>query len=116
MQYEDDPEWIKDQSAILNNGRFRSGSVVLNNQLVMAGGEGLKSEGTTEFLTTIELVSPEAGSRTLTSKLPMALSSACIVPWDADTVLVIGGQSDDGNSKKTYFIDTVKDELKNAGA
>ena len=117
MQYEDDPLWIKDQSAILNNGRFRSGSVVLNNQLVMAGGEGLKSEGTTEFLTTIELVSPEAGSRTLTSKLPMALSSACIVPWDANSVMVIGGlamiKGQFERRRETYIIDIFNDEIKN---
>ena len=114
MQYTDDPKWTNDKSVVLNAGRYWSakGSVIFDNQLVVVGGYD-EREGE---LSTIELVSPRTGSRTLKTKLPWGLQGSCIVPWDESTVMVIGGggSAPDGKwgRKETYFIDIAKDELK----
>merc|ERR1712062_970594 len=82
----------------LNTGRnsAANGEVIINNILVIAGG----FDG--NYLATIEVVAPNSRSETLPIRLPVAMSGSCIVPWDTNTFLIIGGSS--GNSKQTYFI------------
>ena len=104
MQYEDDPEWRKYDAMIEERSGAASGSVVLNNQLVMVGGQvGVSASG-------IELVSPETGTRKLKTKLPIDdLIGACMVPWDTNSIMVIGGYHNGKSMGRTYIIDTVED-------
>jgi len=92
--------WKQDRTASLNTARgyAASGSVIMSNQLVIAG-------GLNNYLSSIELVSPNARSATLPRGLPFGLYGSCIVPWDANTFMVIGGISSSGASRReTYFI------------
>ena len=70
----------------------------MRNQLVIAGG---RSNG--NDLSSIELASPNARTTTLPIGLPLGLHLSCIVPWDANTFMVIGGYSS-GYRRETYFI------------
>ena len=92
--------WKQDRTASLNTARgyAASGSVIMSNQLVIAGG----SNG--NYLSSIELASPNARTTTLPRGLPLGLAHSCIVPWDANTFMVIGGYSSSGASRETYFI------------
>merc|ERR1712029_1122299 len=69
----------------------------MNNKLVVAGGYDENS------LATIEVVAPNTRSRTLPIRLPVAMSGSCIVPWDTNTFLIIGGSSGRYRTQ-TYFI------------
>ena len=71
--------WKEDKVAALNTARWKAahGSLVINDQLLVAGGED-----SSRILNTIELVSPNTRSRTLSVKLPVGVSSSCIVEWD----------------------------------
>jgi len=92
----EDGTWKLESS--LNTARYSAanGEVIINNKLVIAGGY----DG--NYLATIEVVAPNSRSETLPIRLPVAMSGSCIVPWDTNTFLIIGGSS--GNSKQTYFI------------
>ena len=92
--------WKQDRTASLNTARgyAASGSVIMSNQLVIAGGYNRN------FLSSIELASPNARTTTLPRGLPLGLRSSCIVPWDANTFMVIGGYSSSGGRRETYFI------------
>merc|ERR1711953_1144321 len=82
----------------LNTGRnsAANGEVIINNILVIAGGfNGTK-------LATIEVVAPNTRSETLPIRLPVAMSGSCIVPWDTNTFLIIGGSSGRYRTQ-TYF-------------
>ena len=102
--------WKEDKVATLNTGRHSAayGSVVINDQLVVAGGHD--SFGSS--LNTIELVSPNTRSRTLSVKLPVAVSYSCIVEWDANSFMLIGGYGG-GYRRETYIIDTVRNTITN---
>ena len=107
--------WKEDKVAALNTGRNRAawGSVVINDQLVLAGGEATtRSVFSGSRLNTIELVSPNTRSRTLSVKLPVAVSSSCIVEWDANSFMLIGGYGG-GYRRETYIIDTVRNTITN---
>ena len=106
--------WKEDKVAALNTGRNRAawGSVVINDQLVLAGGEATtRSVFSGSRLNTIELVSPNTRSRTLSVKLPVAVSSSCIVEWDANSFMLIGGYGSFGERRETYIIDTDKNTI-----
>ena len=45
------------------------------------------------YLSSIEMLSPNATAKTLPVKLPTGFSGHCQVPWDSETFLVIGGYS-----------------------
>ena len=93
--------WKQDRTASLNTARYyaASGSVIMRNKLVIAGGHNGNP------LSSIELASPNARTTTLPRGLPRGLWSSCIVPWDANTFMVIGGISSSGASRReTYFI------------
>ena len=93
----EDGEW-KDE-ANLNTARrsASTGTVIINNKLVIAGGyNGVD-------LATIEVVAPNTETVTLPIKLPVAMHGACIVPWDTNTFMVIGGH-DGSQRKQTLFI------------
>ena len=48
---------------------------------------------------------PTSGSKTLPIKLPVGLYLPCIVPWDHDSFMVIGGASNNGSPRsETYFV------------
>ena len=101
--------WKEDKVANLNTGRHSAayGSVVINDQLVLAGGE-YSFDGDT-----IELVSPNTRSRTLSVKLPVAVSSSCIVEWDENSFMLIGGYGSSRKRRETYIIDTVRNTITN---
>ena len=101
--------WQKDPKA---TGEYVAaiGSVVLHNKLVIAGGNNGNN------LATIKVASPNTRTTTLTY-LPVATHSACVVPWDADTFMVIGGYRKSGRSYRsttsTYFVDMNTNRLTN---
>ena len=108
--------WKEDKVATLNTGRQSAayGSVVINDQLVVAGGH----DGFGSHLNTIELVSPNTRSRTLSVKLPEAVSDSCIVEWDENSFMLIGGYRSSGGGsfgerRETYIIDTDKNTITN---
>ena len=82
--------WAKDQRATLTTARRYAGygSVVLNNSLVLTGGYN------GNYLSSIEIVSPNTRAETLSVQLPTGLAYHCQVPWDSETFLVIGGHGD----------------------
>ena len=92
--------------ANLNTARrsASTGSVIIKNKLVIAGGH----DGAN--LATIEVVAPNAKAKTLPIKLPVAMHAPCIVPWDTDTFMVIGGQ-DGSQRKQTLFIHTANNSF-----
>merc|ERR1719367_1588079 len=75
-----------------------NGEVIMNNKLVIAGGNNGY-----HYFDTIEVVAPNTRSRTLPIRLPVAMSGSCIVPWDTNTFMIIGGDSGRTRSQ-TYFI------------
>ena len=75
-------------TAVLNTipfGFSKTGSVVMNNSLVVSG----FSEN---FSTSFELVSPNRRPKRLTVQLPWQLYRHCMVKWDSETFMVIGGR------------------------
>ena len=100
--------WAKDQTAKLNTARGYAGygSVVIDNNLYLAGGyNGVE-------LRSIEMLSPDATSQTLSVQLPTGLSSHCQVQWDSDKFFIIGG-SDGSKRDETYFINVKTNQLTN---
>ena len=97
---EENGEWKEDHIAALNGERSiaATGSVIINDKLVLAGGfDGIKE------MSTIEMVAPNTRSSILPIELPFGMSGSCIVPWDNNTFLVIGGGAYSGR-KETYFL------------
>ena len=102
---EENGNWKYDGNASLNTARnyAATGSVIMNNSLVIAGGYRGSS------LSSIELASPNTKSRTLDTNLYMNVYGACIVKWNETTVLVIGGYYSQGyysyqkSRSETYF-------------
>ena len=80
--------WTKDETASLNTGRFfaGTGSVVIENQLILSGGFGEPG-----LLNSIEMVSPDTAASTPSVELPTGFEGHCQVKWDESTVMVIGG-------------------------
>ena len=117
---QEDGSW-KEDGATLSKGRmwYGSGSVVLNNELVIARGWDLNS-----FSKSIEVVGGrKTKARTLDNiELPIETFNSCIVPWNADTFMVIGGNLDVGGGgggnpryslRGTYFVDIKKKTVTN---
>ena len=74
-----------------------NGDVIWNNKLVIAGGYNLS---------TIEVATPNAKSETLPINLPIGIDRSCMVPWDTNTFMIIGGYGYDGDPRgQTHFID-----------
>ena len=116
---QEDGSW-KEEEATLSKGRmwYGSGSVVLNDELVIARGLGWYGERQTS----IEVVGGRiTKARTLEGiELPLKTYRSCIVPWDADTFMVIGGNPIRGggaiqsySQKGTYFVDIKKKTVTN---
>ena len=97
----EDGAWKLEESSDLNTARayVATGSVIINNKLVLAGGYN----GTR--LATIEVVAPNEESVTLPISLPVGILASCIVPWDTNTFMIIGGW-DGGRSyrRETHFV------------
>ena len=116
---QEDGSW-KEDGATLSKGRmwYGSGSVVLNNELVIARGWDLNS-----FSKSIEVVGGrKTKARTLDNiELPIETFNSCIVPWNADTFMVIGGNPykygggdlPPKSQKRTYFVDIKKKTVTN---
>ena len=102
-------DWTKDQIAILNTARSGAGtgSAIINNKLVLSGGRDNSG-----LLKSIELVSPNESSKTLSVQLPLAISNHCSIKWDFETVMIIGGESRYRRAE-TYFINVRTNTLKN---
>ena len=64
------------------------------------------------YLATIEVVAPNTRSETLPIRLPVAMSGSCIVPWDTNTFLIIGGDSGATRSQ-TYFFNMANNTYTN---
>ena len=92
-----DGDWNLESNLNTARSVAANGEVILNNKLVIAGGYNRN------YLATIEVVALNTRSETLPIRLPVAMSGSCIVPWDTNTFLIIGGYS--GNYRtQTYFI------------
>ena len=83
-----------------------TGSVIINNKLVLAGGYN------GNYLATIEVVAPNEESVTLPISLPAGIAGSCIVPWDTNTFMIIGGYSG-SDRRETYFFNMVNNERTN---
>merc|ERR1711862_294622 len=97
--------WQKDRYAT-GEKNAAIGSMVLHNKLVIAGGSGRR-------LSTIKVASPNTRTTTLSVRLPVETSSSCIVPWDDNTFMVIGGFTSDGATTRTYFVNMNTERLTN---
>ena len=94
----DDGSWKLEESSLYTARRSAAtGSVVMYNKLLIAGG----SNGAN--LATIEVVAPNTTSMTLPISLPVPMHAPCIVPWDTNTFMVIGGMGLTSRSQ-THFI------------
>ena len=80
-----------------------TGSVIINNKLVLAGGYN------GNYLATIEVVAPNEESETLPISLPVGMYGSCIVPWDTNTFMIIGGWVG-RNRRETYFFNMANNE------
>ena len=97
--------WTKDETASLNTGRYfaGTGSVVIENQLILSGGFGEPG-----LLNSIEMVSPDTAASTPSVELPTGFQGHCLVKWDESTVMVIGGADDlQGARTETLLINVV---------
>ena len=99
--------WKKDESFSQFTGRnyAATGSVLINNGLVMVGGVTEWSK----IASTIELVGRNRVSQTLNVQLPTGTLGSCIVPWNSHVFMVIGGNThveglSHSNTKATYWI------------
>ena len=102
--------WAKDQTAKLNTARGYAGygSVVIDNNLYLAGGYNGND------LKSIEKLSPDATAQTLSVQLPTGFSSHCQVPWDSETFFVIGGYEGDSRRRdESYFINVKTNQRTN---
>ena len=95
----EDGTWKDEADLNAARGSASTGSAVIKNKLVIAGGYDGRN------LATIEVVAPNAKSQTLPISLPVKMHAPCIVPWDTNTFMVIGGRAPN-QSKKTFFIHT----------
>jgi len=94
----EDGDWKLESNLNLARYSAANGAVIINNKLVIAGGYNENR------LATIEVVAPNSKSETLPIILPVGLSGSCIVPWDSNTFLIIGGKSRYYSRTQTYFI------------
>ena len=106
-------EW-KEESVVLDEARSfaATGSVIMNDKLVLAGGRGL---GYGTSFSSIELVALNR-STTLPMELPIKLYGSCIVKWDENSFLIIGGYapfSGGGYRGDTYFVHLNNDTVTN---
>ena len=102
----EDGEWEKDATSELNTPRYfaANGVSIINNTMVVAGGNNNGD------LATIEVVAPNTKSKTLPISLPHKIHGPCIVPWDTNTVMFMGGHS---ARKGTYFINLNNNTITN---
>ena len=92
----EDGDWKVDTNLTKARGFAANGDVIMNNKLIIAGGNDL---------TTIEVVAPNTKSETLPINLPIGIDSSCIVTWDTNTFMIIGGYDNyDGTREQTHFI------------
>ena len=104
----EDGDWELESNMNTARAWAANGEVIMNNKLVIAGGWN----GTR--LDTIEVVAPNTQAVTLPIRLPAAMSDSCIVPWDTNTFMIIGGSSGGlGFSKQTYFINKANNTYTN---
>jgi len=97
----EDGTWKLESNLNTARNAAANGEVIMNNKLVIAGG----SKG--NYLATIEVVAPNTRPRTLPIRLPVVMSGSCIVPWDTNTFMIIGGKSGRYTTSLwslTYFI------------
>ena len=83
-----------------------TGSVIINNKLVLAGGYN------GNYLATIEVVAPNEESETLPISLPVGMYGSCIVPWDTNTFMIIGGW-DGSRRRQTHFVNMANNTVTN---
>ena len=94
---QEDGQWVEDQA--LNEPRSYAayGSMVFNKELLIAGGSDKN----------IAAKSPNSESRLLPMTLPSKIGHSCIVKWDENTFLLVGGSNwptKPYERKETYFI------------
>jgi len=100
--------WAKDQRATLTTARgwAGSGTVVLNNNLLLTGGSNENR------LSSIEMLSPNTTAQTLSVQLPTGFYGHCQVPWDSEKFFVIGGFGS-RDRVKSYFINVKTNQRTN---
>ena len=104
----EDGAWKLEASSDLNTARgyAATGSVIINKKLVLAGGYN------ENYLTTIEVAAPNTKSETLPITLPVGMYGSCIVPWDTNTFVIMGGYSG-SNRKQTHFVNMANNTVTN---
>ena len=63
-------------------------------------------------LKTIELISPKSWTKVSPVQLPIGIQLHCVVQWDSQTFLVIGGLDGHKPRDETYLINIVTNQLK----
>ena len=104
----EDGAWKLDESSDLNTARHHAanGYVIMNSKLVLAGGFNGNR------LATIEVVAPNEESVTLPISLPAGIAGSCIVPWDTNTFMIIGGH-DGSKRRETLFVNMANNTVTN---
>ena len=102
--------WAKDQRATLSRPRAwaGTGTVVLNNHLVLTGGYSGSSN-----LASIEMLSPNATAQTISVQLSTGTRFHCQVLWDSEIFFVIGGWTGSRNRVESYFINVKTNQRTN---
>ena len=99
----EDGAWKFESNLNTAGNNAATGSVIMNNKLVLAGGYNGNR------LSTIEVVAPNTEPVTLPIRLPLGMSGSCIVPMDTNTFMIIGGY-DGSKRRETYFFNMAKNE------
>ena len=101
--------WKEDQTATMNYRRNGAeiGSVIIDNKLIVAGGSNYSSERAMQ--SSIELVSPNTKATILPMEIEDGIQDGCVVRWDTNTFMIIGGNICYGNKwerfgKDTFFV------------
>ena len=108
----EDGTWKLESNLNTTRQYAANGEVIMNNKMVIAGGFNPHK------LATIEVVEPNTRPRTLPIRLPVAMLGSCIVPWDTNTFLIIGGSDGSGADglglrRQTHFINMANNTYTN---
>ena len=103
----EDGAWKFESNLNTAGNNAATGSVIMNNKLVLAGGYNGNR------LSTIEVVAPNTEPVTLPIRLPLGMSGSCIVPWDTNTFMIIGGYDGSNSRRETYFVNMANNTVTN---
>ena len=103
----EDGAWKFESNLNTAGNNAATGSVIMNNKLVLAGGYNGNR------LSTIEVLAPNTEPVTLSIRLPLGMSGSCIVPWDTNTFMIIGGRDESNRRRQTHFVNMANNTVTN---